>query len=30
MHIYTLSFNNPQIINGCELPPFYDFQKFDT
>ena len=26
MQIYTLSFTNPRIINGCELPPFYDFK----
>ena len=27
MHIYTLSFTNPQIINGCELPSLDDFQS---
>ena len=27
MHIYSLSFTNPQIINECELPCFYDVQS---
>ena len=26
MHIHTLSFTNLRIINGYELPCFYDFQ----
>ena len=27
MHIYSLSFTNPRIINSCELPCFYDYQS---
>ena len=27
MYIYTLSFTNPRIVNGCESPYFYDFQS---
>ena len=27
MRIYTLSFTNLRILNGCELPCFYDFQS---
>ena len=26
MYIYILSFTNQRIINGCELPCFYDFK----
>ena len=26
MHIYTLSFTDPRIVNSCELLCFYDFK----